>query len=262
MITLAALVQAGQAVLRHAARTEILDRVYVIAAGCFVSLLPVLLYITGALGSSSTGDSVIATELIERLGLTGAAADAVHTLLPRGSVNFYLTGVLVTLFGAFSLSRRAARAYAAIWQVPDLPPKQLWRGLVWLLLQLASIGSVAVIRDQARPASTAAKIAWFAAAVIVWYTVELVAQRLITRGQVAWRRLNIAAGLVATGRLLVALWATIYLAGSLTRQADLYGPIGVVFSMFSSIFAAIAATLIATLIAASLTQPATEGEPA
>lgn len=240
-------------VLRRMAEAELLDRVYVIAAGTFVSALPLLLLLTGALGTSRRSESVFATQLIGRLGLGGSAADAVRTLLPASRLHFYAVGIAITLFGVYSLTRRVARAYAAVWQIPELPRNRWWRALVWLLVELAAIVSVAAVRDLARGSAMHARVLLFVVAIIIWYAAELAGQRLITDGRVPWRSLHVSAGLTAVGRLGVALWAAVYLGTSLARQAELYGPIGVVFALFTSLFASIAATLIATLVAATVT---------
>lgn len=250
------LIRTAREVLRRMSEIELLDRVYVIAAGTFVSVLPLLLLVTGALGiSPNRNESLLAVQLIQRLGLEGSAADAVRTLLPFSRLRFYALGLAITLFGLFSLSRRAAHAYAAIWQIPDLPRSRLWRALIWIVVQLAAILSVAGVRDLARGSALPARIALFAVIGIIWYTAELASQRLITDGHVPWGPLHLAAGLTTLARLGVAIWAAVYLATSLAKQAELYGPIGVVFAMFTSLFATIAATLIATLIAATLTRP-------
>jgi len=243
-------------VLRRVAEIELLDRVYVIAAGTFVSVLPLLLLLTGVFGrSGDRAESVLAVQMIQRLELDGSAADAVRTLLPSGRLHFYAVGLAITLFGLSSLSRRAAHAYAAIWRIPDLPRNRLWRALAWLLVEMAAIVSVAAVRDLARGTQAIARVTLFVLAIIIWYAAELGGQRLITDGRVPWRSLHLAAGLTTVGRLGVAIWVAIYLGTSLTRQAELYGPIGVVFALFTSLFAAIATTLIATLIAATATAP-------
>ncbi|MEV6965731.1 hypothetical protein AB0M47_11485 [Hamadaea sp. NPDC051192] len=246
-------VRIARDVLRRMAQVELLDRVYVIAAGTFVSALPVLLLLTGVLGSSRRSESVFAAQLIGRLGLGGPAADAVRTLLPASRLRLYVVGLGISLFGLYSLTRRVARAYSAIWQIPDLPRSRWWRAGVWLLVELAAIVSVAVARDLARESTPVARVALFVLALIIWYAAELAGQRLITDGRVPWRALHLAAGLTAAGRLGVAIWAAVYLGTSMTRQAELYGPIGVVFALFTSLFASIAATLVATLIAATVT---------
>jgi hypothetical protein len=63
----------------------------------------------------------------------------------------------------------------------------------------------------------------------------------------------VAAALVALGRLGVSLWIVAYLSSSLARQAEQYGPIGVVFAIFSGLFAVALTTLAGTLVAAVVT---------
>ncbi|MBB5868172.1 membrane protein [Allocatelliglobosispora scoriae] len=257
------LIRFGQRIAVRMKELELIDRSFTIAASAFVALLPAILLISGAF--EPTGQtSVVATEIINRMGLDGIAADAVRVLLPRGQSRFYLIGLFITVYGAFSLSRRATRLYAAIWQVPVLRLPQQWRGLVWVAMQLIEVTAVAVLRDQARDARPLPKLLLFAGAIAVWFGVELLAQRLITLGRIPWNRLTVAAGLVALGRLLVAIWTVVYLARSLTQQAEQYGPVGVVFSIFTSLFVLIGAVMLATLLAAVLTEraPATEPAPA
>ena len=130
----------------------------------------------------------MADQIIARLSLDGAAADAVRTLLPRGQLHFYAIGLAITLFGAFSLSRRAARAYSAIWGIPDLPRKEMWRGLVWVILQLTAILSVGEMRDLASRTPIAVRLLVLTSASAVWFGAELIAQRTITRGRIGRAR--------------------------------------------------------------------------
>jgi membrane protein len=242
-------------VVTRSAELQIVDRIYTIAAAMFVSLLPILLLLTGLVaGGQPTGPSPVATEIVQRLDLTGAAADTVRVLLPRGHGSFYALGFAITFYGMFTMSRRVARVYTAIWRLPDLRLAQLWRALIWLLLQVAAIISVGDLRSLGADARLPVKVGLYAAAVGIWFGTELAAQRLLTQGLVPAWRLAVAAGLVASARLLVAVWAAVYLAPSLTRQAGLYGPVGVVFSLFTSLFATIGATLLATLAAQILTK--------
>ncbi|WP_027347192.1 hypothetical protein [Hamadaea tsunoensis] len=220
-------------------------------------MLPVLLLVTNLFTGTTRVESPIADQIVKRLDLNGPAADAVRTLLPRSRAGFYVFGLAVTLYGVLSLARRVGRIYTAIWRVAPLKLRDQWRGLVWLLLEGSALLSVAELRDLAKhSARGGVRVTLFVVAVLIWFGVELLAQRLFSRGVVAWWRLGIAAGLVAIGRLGVAIWAAVYLSVSLSRQAELYGPVGVVFSLFTSLFATVAVTLGATLLAAVLTEPA------
>jgi membrane protein len=241
-------------ILRRVGETELVDRAYTIAASTFVGLLPLLLLATGAFATPGEA-SPVANQIITRLGLEGVAANAVRVLLPAQRSGFYWFGVLVILYSLFSLSRRAARAYSAIWQVPQLRIDQQWRGLVWILLELASIVSLAWLRDPLPSAGTTGRVLIVAGATLLWFGTEMLAQRLLTSGAVPWRRIAVAAALVSVGRVGVAMWVSVYVASSVARQAETYGPVGVVFALFTSLFASVAVTLGATMLGAVLTTP-------
>lgn len=250
--------------LAQVRRIELLDRSYTIAASAFVALLPLVIALAG-LVSGGGEMTTLGTGVITRLRLDGAAADAVRLLFTGGSPGFYPLGLLVVLYSAFSLSRRVGRAYAAVWEVPGLTLRQQWRGLVWVLLQVAVVLSVGWLRELAVEFGTLAAIGFYTASVVIWTAAEVLAQQLLTVGRVAWRRLVLAGVLVGVGRLGVALWVLVYLAPSLTRQAEQYGPIGVVFSVFTLLFVIAVVMLLGTLLAAVLTRPAepvSAGQPA
>jgi membrane protein len=247
-------IEFAREVLRRVGETELVDRAYTIAASAFVGLLPLVLLVTAAFVEPGEA-SPVADEIISRLGLEGIAANAVRTLLPAQRTGFYWFGLLVILYSLFSLSRRASRAYAAIWQVPQLRIDQQWRGLVWVLLELASITSLAWLRDPMPSAGPWVKAGLVGVGTLVWFGTELASQRLLTRGAVPWRRIGAAAALVAIGRLGVSVWVSFYVASSVARQAEAYGPVGVVFALFTSLFASVAVTLGATMLGAVLTGP-------
>jgi len=238
--------------LAQAGSGELLDRSFTIAASAFVALIPLILLITGAFGGQN-GGSAFAAELIRRLGLAGAAAQAVTTLLAVHSGNFYLLGALVIAFSVFSLARRVARAYCDIWQVERLRAHQQWRGVAWVLLLVAMVLCVSPLRDRTVGARAGVVALVYAAIFLVWLAAEALAQRLLTCGQVPWRRVGTAAAAVATGRLAVAVWVSSYVSGSLTKQAELYGPVGVVFSLFTLLFIVAIVTLAGTLLASVVT---------
>ena len=126
--------------LSEARRTRILDIAYTLSAQAFVALIPLVLVVTAAF--TGKGDvAVVARQLIERFGLVGAARDAMQVLFrtPGVGSGVYWLGLVITLYSAFSLSRRVTRAYATVWDVPPLPAGQQWKGLVWLGVQVVMI---------------------------------------------------------------------------------------------------------------------------
>lgn len=245
---------------RHASRLmermgtlELLDRAYTLAAQTFVALFPLILVLAGMITAEGQ-ESVVAEGLIERLGLVGAGAVATRELIVIQHQGVYWLGSLIVLFSAFSLSRRLGRAYNAIWQTPALRPSEQWRGLVWIGVQVVLLAAVSELRTVARSSGTLAALALVACILALWFGAELLIQRLFTHGTVARRRLMLAAGLVTVGRLGIVVWGGLYLAPALSRQADSYGPIGVVFGLFTALFASWLVILGGTLIAAVLTE--------
>jgi membrane protein len=240
--------------LRELARTRVLDLAYTLAAMVFVAVMPIILVITSAFTASGQ-DSLLARELIDRFGLVGAARVSVNQLFttPGAGTGVYWTGLVIALYTAFSLSRRVLRAYSMIWDLPVPAANQQWRGLVWVLVQVVLVLVASTLRSVGRSHGTAAEIVVLVVVLAVWGASDYVTQWLMTLGRVARDRLLVAAALVTLGRLGVTLWSGLYLPGLLSRQSEHFGPIGVVFSLFSWIFATMFVLLFAALLAAVLT---------
>ena len=235
---------------------ELLDRSYTLAAQTFVALLPLILVIAAVLTSEGE-ESVVAEDLIRRFGLVGAGERAMRELIVVSQQGVYWLGAVIVLYSALSLSRRLGRAYNAIWGTPTLRAAEQWRGLVWIAIQVTMTFTVTELRTAYRDSGPVVGAVSVALMLAVWFGAETLTQRLFTRGAVARGRLMLAAGLVTVGRLGVILWALVYLPASLSRQAESYGPVGVVFGLFTFLFATWVAILGGTLLAAVLTEPTT-----
>lgn len=233
---------------------ELLDRAYTLAAQSFVTLLPLILALAAALESPGQV-SVVAEQLIVRFDLVGSAAQAVQSLIVVHAGRVYWLGLALTLYAAFTLAKRASRSYNAIWGTPQLPLREQWRGVVWLVVQLAMMGAVTELRQFARESGTAAAIAAALLILLAWAGAELVTQTLVTRGDVPRRRMLLAVAFVTVGRLGLVVWTASYLSVSMVRQAEAYGPIGVVFALFTGLLVYWSVLLGATLLAAVLTDP-------
>ena len=232
---------------------ELLDRAYTLAAQSFVTLLPLILAIAAAL--ASPGSNVVAEEFIKRFGLVGAAARSVENLIVVRNQGIYWIGLVLTLYAAFTLSKRASRAYNAVWESPQLPIRAQWRSMVWILVQVAMLLLVTQMRDIARDSGPVLALIVAAGIVVVWAGAEVLTQTLLTRGHVARRRILLAAVFATIGRLGIGAWSAIFLARSMVRQAEAYGPIGVVFALFSGLLVYWVVLLGSTLLAAVLTDP-------
>lgn len=227
-----------------------LDRSYQIAAQLFVALFPLILVLSVLL---TGGQQYLARTMIERFELVGFAAQSVRDLLQSQGGQIYWTGVVLSLYAAFSLSKRVSRAYTTIWEVAPLPLRSQWRGMVWVAVQVTMIGLTSGLRRLIWHEGPVTAVLTVLVTVAVWVLAEYLSQWLLTAGQVERRRMLLAAGLVALGKVGASVWAMWYLAGAMGRQAELYGPMGVVFSMFTYLLVLSAVMLLATLAVAVAT---------
>ncbi len=236
-------------------RTRLLDLAYTLSAQAFVALIPLLLVTTAAF-SSDTDDALVARSLIDRFGLVGAASQAIRVLFrtPGAGTGIYWLGLLITLYSAFSLSRRMSRAYTTLWDVAPLPAGQQWKGLVWIAVQIVMIVFATSLRTFGKAHGSVLAVVAILVLLLAWTGSELLVQQLLTGGQVARQRLIVASVLVSVGRLAVGAWSAIYLPASFDRQAQQYGPIGVVFTFFTWILAIVASLLAAVLLTAVFTR--------
>lgn len=242
------------AFLLRAKQIEVFDRSYQIAAQLFVALLPLILVLTVLI---TGGQQYLAQSMINRFELVGYAAQSVRDLLRSESGQIYWSGVLLSLYASFSLSRRVSRAYNMIWQVPQLSVRDQWRGMVWVFIQLLLILATSGLRSLLWQSGPFVAVFTLVAVVASWTIAEFSSQWLLTKGQVQRYRLLLAASLVAVGKVGASVWALWYLSHSMNRQAELYGPLGVVFSLFTYLLVLSGTMLVCTMAVAVATEPAT-----
>jgi membrane protein len=247
------MVARGRHLVARIGQLELLDRSYTLAAQTFVTLLPLILAIGMAV--ASPGSNLVAEEFIRRFGLVGAAARSVEQLIQVRSEGIYWIGLALTLYAAFTLSKRASRAYNAVWGSPQLPIRDQWRSLVWILVQLVLIIMVTELRGFSRESGPVLALLAGVVILMAWAGAEVLTQTLLTRGHIARRRILLAAIFVTIGRLGIVVWSGLFLTRSMVRQAEAYGPIGVVFALFSGLLIYWVVLLGSTLLAAVLTDP-------
>jgi len=235
------------AVFRRFFELELLDRSFGLAAQAFVALLPLVILIVAVFAGSD--GSVIANQLIERFGLEGAAADAVSSLFDSPAPTFVIswTALFITSYSAFSLSRKLSRTYGAIFQIPSLLPKQLGRGMAWVLLQVVMFAISAGLRNLWRDSDLAVGLLAGFATFIFWLLTEYAGIRLLVPSINA-RLLVPAAILSSIGHMGIIVWAAVYMPRTLQTQAEQFGPIGVTFSLFTLILVGVVVMLVAPLL--------------
>lgn len=237
---------------------RLLDQIYQVSASVFVAYIPLILALAAVV---TGGQTAVAEAIVTRFRLTGSAAQTVLELLDSPNSGIYWLGLIIILWSAISIGRKFSRMYTDIWQVPRLRLKQQWRAAVWLVLQVSMLGSIAWIRDVWGPAGGGRVVAYVTGSIMVWWLAEYAAQWVLTAGQVPARRLVVGASVVTAGRVGLGFWAATYLADSLANQALTYGPIGVVFSIFTYIVSAVGVIVVGTLLASIWTDRGARPEP-
>lgn len=235
------------AVLRRFLDLELLDRSFGLAAQVFVALLPLVIVIVAVFATDNS--QLIADQAIERFGLAGAADVAVRTLLtpPDGVRALSWLAVLLVSLSAFALARRISRVYGSIFGLPSLQRSELWRGLVWILLQLALLFSASFLRGLNRDYGVLVSTLAIATLLTVWFLGDMAGYRLLV--PTVPRHLLVPTAIVSTvGRIGVGVWSTLYMPATLTSQAEQYGPIGVTFALFTFMLVAVVVNLVAPVI--------------
>lgn len=225
-------------VVRRFFELELLDRSFGLAAQAFVSLLPLLIVVVSVfLGGD---ESFLATQMSDRFGLAGAAAEAVRALFRSSTATMTISwlAVVMSALSAFALSRRLSRVYASIYGLPSLTRSQLWRGLAWIALQLVLFAAASQLRSVRRDSGLVIALIAIAVLLAVWFFGDMVGLRLLVPS--IPRRLLVPSAVVGgIGRVGVTAWSAIYMPRALSSQAEQYGPIGVTFALFTLILAGV-----------------------
>lgn len=233
----------------------LLDRIYQLAAASFVAFIPLTVVVATMVDN---GGNSVAEQMVRRFDLRGNAADTVRDLLNHEEHGIYWLGLVIVAWSAFSLGRRLSATYTTIWGVARLRVRQQWRAAVWVLIGIVNIISVGFLREIANGRARSVLVVTVVIGLALWFGAELLSQYLLTGGQVVVRRLLVAALLVTLGKIGMTAWAEFYMPRMLGLQANMYGPLGVVFVMFTFLAVSMAVLLVATLIAAVWTAPKSE----
>jgi len=237
------------AVVRRFFELELLDRSFGLAAQAFVALLPLVIVIVSVVAGSD--GSIVANEINNRFELVGAAQEAVRALFTSSSATFALswTALLLTAYSAFSLSRRLSRTYGAIFGLPTLLPKQLWRGVAWVLLEVVLLSLSSGLRTVEREHGWGLSLLAIIGLLTIWFAFDALGVKLLVP-TIRSELLLPTAILGGLARLVMVIWASVYMPRTLQQQAEQFGPIGVTFSLFTLILVNVVSMLLAPLLVA------------
>ena len=235
------------AVVRRFFALELLDRSFGLAAQAFVALLPLVIVLVSVLIGSP--EEVIASNVSDRFGLDAPARTAMQLLFqaPATVKSISWLAILMSFLSAFALSRRLSRVYASIVEQPPLQRHQLWRGMVWILVQVSLFVAASELRAVRRNGGLLVALLSIIVLLLVWFAADVASLRLLVPS--VPRAVLIPSAIVCgIGRIGLAGWAAFYMPTALSNQATQYGPIGVTFAFFTFILAGVLVYVCAPLL--------------
>jgi membrane protein len=243
----------GRRSLARFVELEGFDRSMALAGQAFATLLPLMIVFgTVAQGSSTE----VAEDLIDRLEVSGSAADALReTVSQPPESGLSVVGAVLLVISALSFTRALQRLYVRAWRVEPLGLRgNLW-GLLWLAMFVAfwSLQPAVVELFQGVVAFTVSLS--FSTLLWLWTPWLLLARRI------AWRRLLPQAFLNAVGLVALAVGAAIYLPRAVASASAEFGVLGVAFSLLSLLFAVSFVLVVTAALGASLVDPRTSSAP-
>lgn len=240
-------------VTRRFFRLQLTDKALGLSAQAFIALLPLLIVIISVVLKSN--GELVGEFIIDRFGLKGVSKDAVTALFETtGTVTAVSwLAIILTLLSALSLARRLSGVFASIFDAPKLPGRQIWRALLWILVQVLMICGAAGLRELWRDDGQALTLLAGLLLLVVWGVGDALSLSLLVpsvpRGQL------MAVGILSgAGRVALSSWAIFYMPRALDSQAAQYGAIGVTFALFTLILVAVVIMLVAPLMVATWVQ--------
>ena len=210
------------------------DRSVALASSALTAIIP-LAIITSSIASSLGGKDT-ADRIIDRYGLTGGSAEAVHDIFsPSGaSTSLGLLGAIFLLVALLSFTRAVQRLFEQTWELKPLSVRNSLNGLLWLGGLTLYMGFAGLLhgwlgRSELDVAPTLI-VTPLSFVFLIWSGRMLTAKRLERRRLVPF-------GVVGAALLAVySVGAAVYVPHLFDTYSTRYGVIGAVFAMISALF--------------------------
>ena len=204
-----------------------------VTLSAFLSLFPLLLFAIAILGFFSAGDPSLAASVVDKLGLTGDAANGITTAIATAEKSrkaASVIGVAGLLWSGLGLIAAFQYAINAAWQVTGRGWRDKLTGVMWLagatLLFLTSFATSAVIRWLPGFLAPLTTLAGLSVNFALWlWTFKILATR-----EVGWKALVPGAVVGALGFEVLKAVGAFYVPGAVASASALYGTLGVVFA--------------------------------
>jgi uncharacterized BrkB/YihY/UPF0761 family membrane protein len=232
-------------------RTDARDRVLMLAGQGFIALIPMLVVIasfTSASGAGSVGDRII-----DKMSLTGSAAEGVQILFeypPGATGGVTLFSCVLLLFSLNGFTKSTQRTFEGAWGLPRVGIRGTANraaGFVVLICCGAATGWLSGVLH-----SPPVVVVGIVVQVSVLTAGWLVATDLMLSRRIPQRRLMLGALFSAVVQLLVTWGTSIYLPELFERNAQRYGVIGVALTLVTWLIAVAAVIVAAAIVGAVL----------
>jgi membrane protein len=206
-------------------RVNFIDRSLALGAQAFGALIPLLIVVQAA----EPGHASLADDLIDRFGLTGAAADTVRTAFspPVDEATLTALGIFVLVVSALSFTRRLQRLYEDTWSLPARGMRGTGWGLAWIAC-FAVYGVLHPALDDVLQGIAGVLTSLSGALMIGLITPYVLLGRRVRAGALLRQAALTAVGLTALG-----IWTAIYMPRAIGSSAASYGVIGVAFALLT-----------------------------
>ena len=207
-----------------------------VTLAAFISIFPLLITAIGVLGFFSHQAADLPGEVISRLGLRDAAAEAITGAIAtaeRSRKAASVVGLAGLFWTGLNLVAALEYAFSSVWQVKGRGIKGKLYGSLWLagatVILLASFALTGVLRWLPGPAGPLVLLGAFAVDVVLW----LWTFKVLTHRNVGWRPMLPGALLGAVGLGVLKALGSIYVPMAVSNSSALYGSIGVVFAILA-----------------------------
>jgi membrane protein len=204
-----------------------------VTLSAFLSIFPLLLFAIAVLGFFSASTPDLAGSVVDRLGLTGDAAEGITKAVQTAEDSrkaASVLGIAGLLWSGLGLIAAFQYAINAAWQVTGKGWRDKLTGLMWLggatLLFLTSFATSAVLRWLPGFLTPLGVLAGLSVNLALWlWTFKVLATR-----EVGWKALVPGAVVGALGFEILKYVGGYYVPMAVSSASALYGTLGVVFA--------------------------------
>lgn len=216
---------------------EARDRVLMLAGQGFMALVPLLIIVASF--TSASGDAGVGDNIIDSMGLTGEAADAVSILFaypPGATGGITAFSLVLLLFSLNGFAKSVQRTFEAAWGLPRRGMRGTTTRTVGVVVLLACPSFAAWVGHQFDRLPAGLLIVLVAQMLVIgggW----LVGTALMLDRRAPARSL-VAGAIVSAALQLIVGWATaIYVPEIFARNAERYGVVGVALALVTWLIA-------------------------